>query len=151
MVFFVGQRITPFVCKAMVDHDQQRVKAGGSGEVGDEVAQDLLERTRCMGFDRGERGDGGVRVHLVLLAHGTAFDVLAHKLRETGPPKLRGDELASLKIVRMTGGLMVMASCEDGTAEGVLRGNIDATLVGQDVVVEFPVREARPEGSGDVF
>ena len=32
------------LCKAMVDHDQQRVKAGGSGEASDEVTRDLLER-----------------------------------------------------------------------------------------------------------
>ena len=46
----------------MVDHDQQRIEAGGSGEVGDEVTGDLLERARGVGPDRGERGDGGVRV-----------------------------------------------------------------------------------------
>ena len=104
-----------------------------------------------MGLDRGERGDSGVCVRFVLLAHGAAFDVLVHKLHETRPPKLRGDELASFEITGMTGGLMVMASCEDGVAEGILWGNIDTTLVGQDMVVEFPVGETRPEGSRDVF
>jgi len=29
--------------KAMVYHDQERIKAGGGGEVGDEIAGDLLE------------------------------------------------------------------------------------------------------------
>ena len=48
--------------KAMVDHDQQRVKTRGGGEVGDEVTRDLLEGMRGMGPDQGERGNGGVCV-----------------------------------------------------------------------------------------
>ena len=31
------------LCKAMVDHDQQRIEARGGGEVGDKVTGDLLE------------------------------------------------------------------------------------------------------------
>ena len=46
---------------------------------------------------------------------------------------------------------MVVTTGEDGVVEGVIGGNIDATFVGQDVVVEFPVQEVRPEGCGDVF
>ena len=34
---------------------------------------------------------------------------------------------------------MIMAAGEDGTAEGVLWGDVDTTLVGQDVVIEFLV------------
>ena len=51
----------------------------------------------------------------------------------------------------MTGSLMVMATSEDGAMEGILWGNVDTTIVGQDVVIELPVRETRPEGSGDVL
>ena len=36
------------LCKAMVDHNQQRVKARGGREVGDQVTGDLLEGTRCV-------------------------------------------------------------------------------------------------------
>ena len=50
------------LCKAMVDHDQQGIKTQGGGEVGDEVARDLLEGARRVGLDRGERGNGGMRV-----------------------------------------------------------------------------------------
>ena len=39
--------------KPMVDHNQERIKARGQGEIGDEVTGDLLERARCKGFDRG--------------------------------------------------------------------------------------------------
>ena len=48
--------------KAMVDHDQQRVKAGGGGEVGDEVTGDLLEGARCVGHNWCKWRDGGVCV-----------------------------------------------------------------------------------------
>ena len=46
----------------MVNHNQQRVKAGGHGEVGDEVTRDLLEGVGGMGLDQGEWGDGGVHI-----------------------------------------------------------------------------------------
>ena len=90
-------------------------------------------------------------VGFILLACSTALDVLAHKLRETRPPEFRGDELASLQITGVAGSLVVVAAGKDRAAEGVFGGNVDATFVGQDVIVEFPVREARPEGGRDVF
>ena len=48
--------------KAMVNHDQQRVKTQGDGEVSDEVARDLLEGARGMGLDWREWGNSGVCV-----------------------------------------------------------------------------------------
>ena len=104
-----------------------------------------------MGFDRGEWRDGGVCVQLVLLAHGTAFDIFAHKLRETWPPKFGGNELAGLEVTEVSSGLMVVAASEDGTIEGALRGDIDMTLIGQDVIIEPPIREAGPEDSRDIL
>ena len=74
-----------------------------------------------------------------MLAHGAAFDVLTHKLCETGLPEFRGDELASFEVTRVTGGFVVMATGEDGVTERTLQGDIDATFVGQDVVIELPV------------
>ena len=50
------------LCKAMVNHDQQRIEARGSRKVGDQVAGDLLEGTRGVRLDGGERGDGGMCV-----------------------------------------------------------------------------------------
>ena len=52
--------------KPMVNHDQKGVKAGGRGEVGDEVTGDLLERTGCGGSNGGERGNSGMRICFVL-------------------------------------------------------------------------------------
>ena len=56
-----------------------------------------------------------------------------------------------LEITGVTSSLVVVAVGEDGMTEGVLRRNIDTIFVGQDVVVELPVREARPESSRDVL
>ena len=39
--------------KAMVDHDQQRIKTVGRWKVSDEVARNLLEGVRGRRFDRG--------------------------------------------------------------------------------------------------
>ena len=104
-----------------------------------------------MRLDWSEQRDGGVCVRLVLLAHGTALNILVHKLCETGPPKLRGDKLASLQVARVSGGLIVVAAGKDRATEGVIQGDVDMTFVGQDTVVILPVRETRPEGSGDVL
>ena len=42
---------------------------------------------------------------------------------------------------------MIIAADEDGMTEGVLQGDVDAIFVGQDVVIELPVGEARLKGS----
>ena len=74
-----------------------------------------------------------------------------HELHETRPPKFRDNELASFKVTWVTGSLMVVATGKDGVMERILQGDIDMTLVGQDMVIKFPVREAGPEGGGDIF
>ena len=48
---FLGGAENYPLCKAMIDHDQERVKARGGGEVSDEVTRDLLEWARSMRFD----------------------------------------------------------------------------------------------------
>ena len=78
-------------------------------------------------------------VRFVLLARDTAFNVFAHKLCETWPPKLRGNKLASFEITGVASSLMVVAAGEDGATEGVVQGNVDATFVDQDMLVKFPV------------
>ena len=85
------------------------------------------------------------------MVRGTAFDILAYELHETRLPELRSDELVSLEVSWVAGGLMVVAAGEDRATEGVLRGNVDVTFIGQDMVIKLPVRETRPEGSRNVF
>ena len=59
--------------------------------------------------------------------------------------------MVGLEIPRVAGGLMIMALGEDGMAERVCWGNIDATFVHEDMVVILPVQEVRPEGGGDIL
>ena len=125
--------------KAMVNHDQQRIKASRKGKVSDKVARDLLKGVGCVGLDQGEWGDGRVCVRLVLLAHGAALDVFLHELCEAWPPEFGGDELAGFEITRVTSGLMVMTVGKDGATEGILQGYIDMTFVGQDMVIILPI------------
>ena len=46
----------------MVDHDQERVKAGGGWQVSDQVTRDLLKRLKGEGVDRSEGWNGGVGI-----------------------------------------------------------------------------------------
>ena len=48
---FLGRAKNHPLSKPMVDHDQERVKAQGDREVGDEVAGDLLKGARSHRFD----------------------------------------------------------------------------------------------------
>ena len=80
-----------------------------------------------------------MRVNLVLLAKGTAFDIAADKGGEAWPPEFSGDQLASLQEARMTGGFMIMAALEDGAAEGVVSGDVDMAFIGEDAGFDLPV------------
>ena len=137
--------------KPMVDHNQKGIKTGRRREVGDKVAGDLLERAGCGGADGGERRDGGVGIRLVLLAGGTAFNVFADVGGEAGPPELCRDELTGFQVAGVTSTLMVMATLENSVTEGVIIGDIDTTLVGQDARFDLPVGEVGTEGERDII
>ena len=139
------------LCKAMVDHDQQRIEARGSRKVSDKVTGDLLEWARGMRFDWGEWGNSGVHVRFVLLACGTSFNIFVHELSKAWPPELGSNKLPSFEIYRVTSSFMVMTAGKDGVIEGILWEDIDTTFVCEDMVVKLPVREAGPEGGGDIF
>ena len=57
----------------------------------------------------------------------------------------------SLKVIGVTDGLMVMATGEDGVAEGVLWRDIDMPFVSEDMVIKLPVQESGVKGGGDIF
>ena len=88
---FLGRAKNHPLSKPMVDHDQERVKARGDREIGDEITRDLLEGVRGDGFDGGQRGYSRVRVNLILLAKGTALHISVDEGGESGPPKFSGD------------------------------------------------------------
>ena len=50
------------LCKPMVDHNQERVKARGDWKVSDKIARDLLKESKGEGPDGGERWDSRVGV-----------------------------------------------------------------------------------------
>ena len=147
-VFLCGTENHP-LSKPMVDHDQKGIEAGGRGEVCDKVTGDLLERAGRGGVNGGERRDGGVCICFVLLAGGAALNVFADIGGKTGPPEFRCNELSSLKVA-VTSTLMVMATLENSVTEGVIVGDVNTTLVGQDARFDLPIGKAGTEGEGNV-
>ena len=62
------------LCKAVVDHDQNRVSSANFRKISDEVYRDLFEGQESGGRDRVQWWLGGMGIRFVLLAHGTSFD-----------------------------------------------------------------------------
>ena len=149
-VFLRGTENHP-LSKPMVDHDQKGIEAGGGREVGDKVTGDLLEGAGRRGANGGEWRDGRVCICLVLLAGGASLDVFADVRGETGPPEFCRDELSSFEVTGVTGALMVMTSLENGVAKGIIIGDIDTALIGQNARVDLPVGEAGTEGERDIL
>ena len=88
-----------------------------------------MKEVRGMGFDWSEQRDDGVSVELVLLAHGAAFNILAHKVCKAQPPEFSSNELASLEVTEVSDSHVVMTVDENGVTEGILWGNIDTSFV----------------------
>ena len=126
---FLGRAENYPLSKSMVYHDHERIEAGGQRKIRDKITRNLLKRTRGDGLNGRKGGYGGVRVNFVLLAEGTALDVAADIGGEAGPPEFGGDQLSRFQETGMTSGFMIMAALEDGTAEGVVRGDVDAAFV----------------------
>ena len=72
--------------KTMVNHDQERIKAGGRWEIGDQVNQQLLKGVCAARGNGGKCQDSQVGVDLHLLAEGTARDKAADEGGHTQPP-----------------------------------------------------------------
>ena len=71
--------------KAMVDHNQDRIKTRGGRKICDEANRELAEGKRSRGRDGMERRRGGVSINLVQLADCTAIDKVFDKGEKTGP------------------------------------------------------------------
>ena len=56
-----------------------------------------------------------------------------------------------LQEAGMTGGVMIMTALEDGTAEGIVCGDIYATLISKDAGFNLPVGKSGTKGERDVF
>ena len=92
-----------------------------------------------------------MRVNFVLLAEGTALDISADVGGEAGPPEFSRDQLSCFQEAGMTGGFVIMAALEDGTAEDVVRGDVDAAFVHKNAGFDLPVSQARTEGKRNVL
>ena len=90
--------------KTMVNHDQERIKAGGRWEIGDKVNRELLEWAMAAGGDGREHRDSRVGVNLYLLAKGTTRDEAADEGGHTWPPIIPRQLGIHAKEPTMTGG-----------------------------------------------
>ena len=143
--FFCGAENHP-LSKSMVYHNQERIKARRSGEISDEMTGDLLERARRKGFNRRQGRYGGMCVGFVLLACSAVLDITADKRSKAWPPELSGDQLAGFKETRVSGGFVIMAVFQDGTAKSVIGGDVNMAFVGENSGFNLPVSEPRAEG-----
>ena len=114
----------------MVDHDQKGIKAIGRGKVGDEIARDLLEGAGAGGRNREEQGSRWMGVDLVLLARGAPSDITVDIRGKAWPPKLCGNQLASLENSRMASSGVVMVTSHDRVAQVCVSGHVDTALIG---------------------
>ena len=130
--------------KAVVHHNQERVKTRGGGKVSDEVTKNLMEGERGGGGNGSGRRSGGVRIRFVLLTSGAASNEGANIGGEAWPPKLGGDQLASFEETGMAHGGMVMTA-----AEVARRGNMDVTLISEGAIGVLPVRKMGTECRGN--
>ena len=89
-------------------------------------------------------------IGFVLLASSTALDISADKGGEAGPPELGSNKLAGFEEARVAGGCMIMAPFKDGMAKGVIGGDVNMALVGQNASFHLPVGEARAKRERDV-
>ena len=80
-----------------------------------------------------------MRVNLVLLAKGTALNIAVDKGGESRPPEFGGNQLACFQEAGVAGRLMIMAAFENGTAKGVVCGDVDTAFVGKDAGFDLPV------------
>ena len=129
------------LCKAVVDHDQERVKTGGRGKIRDEIARQLLKWMRGRGADGVKGRYRGVCVGLSLLAISTAFNVLSYELGEAGPPIVRCHKLAGFEVSQVASRGVIVAPGDNVAMKGSSGGNVHAVLVSKKVVTVLKVGE----------
>jgi hypothetical protein len=123
--------------KPMVYYNHDRVKSKGRRVICDQVHGNLLEGERGHGGQGCQGGCGGVGVHLVCLADGTASDEAANKHIKIRPPKVPSHKILGAEDAAMAPSGRLM---EDGNdiPSGTLR-NKEASLEIQFPILEKPV------------
>ena len=127
------------LCKAMVDHDHDRIKTRRGGEVGDEVDRELFKRERDIGLDWEKRWDNRVCIGLVLLANGATSDKVLYEGGETWPPEIPFQECLGMEDTHVTGQRGGVDGVEQGRASG--RGYEHSIAKIEMTVIKRPVRE----------
>ena len=123
--------------KTMVYHNQNRIMATGDGEVCDEVHGNLLERAGALGGGRHKRWVGGMSVHLIGLAHGTASDEFADKCGHFWPPIVLLEKRNGMEVPAVSASEGFMETFYEGVSGGFR--DIEAGLVIECALVEVPV------------
>ena len=77
------------------------------------------------------------------------MDVAVNIRGKAGPPKFRGNKLASFEDTWVASSGMVVVASHDRVAQVSICGDIDVALVSQDASIVMPIGEARVEGSRD--
>ena len=86
-----------------------------------------------------------------VLPHYAVVSAPFEKLRSrNGPPKFGGDQLACFQETRVAGRFMIVAALENGTAKGVISGDVVMAFVDKDARFNLPVGKSRTEGERNV-
>ena len=127
------------LCKAMVDHDHDRIKPRGRREVSNEVNGQLFKREGDIGLDWEQRWDNRVCVGLILLANGAASDKVFHEGGETRPPEIPFQDRLGMEdthVTRQRGGVYGVEQ------NRVSRGGHEHAITEVEMsIIERPVRE----------
>ena len=70
---------------------------------------------------------------------------------EAGPPKFSGDQLASFQEAGVSGRFVIVAASEDGAAQGIVRGDVDAAFIREDARFDLPVSKLGSKGERDIL
>jgi len=125
----------------MVDHDHDRIEAGGVGEVRDQIDGELGKGAGRGGGNRHQRRGRGVHVALHLLAESTAINIPADKSTHTGPPKVTLDKPIGLVTTRVPGGGVIVVEKKNMMAQ--VGRNISMVSIIKGAVLNPPIREGR--------
>ena len=96
------------LCKAMVDHDHDRIKSRRRREISDEVNVELFKGERDSRLDQEQRRYNRVCVGLVLLADRAAGNKVFHEGGEAQPPEIPFQNRFGAKdthVTRQRGGM----------------------------------------------
>ena len=134
------------LCKAMVDHDHNRIEAGGRREISDEVDRELFKWEDDGGFDQRQGRDNRMSVSFVLLTDRAAGNETLDKGGETRPPKIMfkdGFGAENTHVTSEGGGMDRMKQSRLGRG-----GNKHVVAEIEMSIIVGPVRERGPGEQG---